>query len=420
MRTVFDIPFLTESIPGTGGRIKDRIEDFEVEERPLYEPCGKGEHLYLYIEKRGLSTFDVARELAEIFDVNVRSVSYAGLKDVKSISRQYICVPGGDESRLDRREFEAFRVLHISRHTNKLRTGHLKGNYFRVRVRGVEQGDVSCAREILEILERRGVPNFYGPQRFGSHGRNALFGRALVKGKYHRALQAVFAPCAAEEGTGVHEARRFAWQGDYNRSLKLFPKSFVPERNLAIALRDSGLGLWADMKPSRREYRMILARVPKRYLEFYISALQAYLFNEVLKQRYRELDRLMEGDYAYIHDKGAVFLVEDASAESRRAANLEISPSGPIFGYKVPLARGKPGEIEWAVLHGAHIKLGQFHLRIGLKNKGVRRPLRVPVSEVTFQQHEDGFTTGFFLPKGSYATTVLREIIKPAGWQEMV
>ena len=420
MRTVFDVPFLTDEIAGTGGEIKRDIEDFVVEERPLYEPCGEGEHLYLYIEKRGISTFDVTRELAEIFHVNPRTVSYAGLKDVKSVSRQYICVPGGDEARLGGREFDRFRILDVSRHTNKLRTGHLKGNYFRVRVRGVDPANVPRAREVLEILARRGVPNFYGPQRFGSHGRNALFGRALLKGRYHRAIQAVFAPCAAEAGTGVHEARCFAWGGDYNRSLKLFPRSFVPERNLAIAMRDMGVDVWRGQILSKSAYRRILHRVPKRYLEFYISALQAYLFNQVLKTRYRELDRLMEGDLAYIHDKGAVFLVEDPSAEQLRVDQLEISPSGPIFGYKVPLAKGEPGEIEWDVLHRSRIELGQFHLKIGLKNKGVRRPLRVPMREVSFEAETDGFTTGFFLPKGSYATTVLREIIKPESYAALV
>jgi len=420
MRTVFDIPFLTEDIPGTGGEIKREIEDFLVEERPLYEPCGEGEHLYLYIEKRGISTFDVTRELAEVFQVSPRSVSYAGLKDVKAIARQYVCVPGGDEGRLETREFKNFRILDVSRHTNKLRTGHLSGNYFRVRVRGVEPADVPRAREILDVLARRGAANFYGPQRFGSHGRNALFGRALVKQRYRRGIQAVFAPCSAEEGTGIHQARRYAWEGRYNRSLRLFPHSFVPERNLAIALRDAAVEIWGGETLSKGAYRRLLRRVPKRYLEFYVSALQAYLFNEVLKRRYRELDRLMEGDYAYIHGKGAVFPVEDPAAEQPRVDRLEISPSGPIFGYKVPLAKGAPGEIEWGVLHRAHIKLGQFHMKIGLKNKGVRRPLRVPVREVSLEENEDGFTAGFFLPKGSYATTVMREIIKPAGWEEMV
>lgn len=419
MRTIFDIPYLTDDIPGTGGVLKRRIEDFYVEERPLYEPVGEGEHLFVTVEKRGVSSFEAARALAGACGVSPRDVSYAGLKDVKSVSRQTFCLPRVEADFVKRLEFEKFEVLDARRHTTKLRTGHLKGNYFRIRVREAAPDAAKRAREVLDILEKRGVPNFYGPQRFGSNGRNMLVGRALLRERYHRAIQAMFAPCQAEAGTGIYEGRRYAWEGDYNRSLRLFPQSFVPERNLAIALRDAGADIRGE-RLSKDAYKRILRRVPKRYLEFYVSALQAYLFNEVLKKRYRELDRVMAGDLAYIHSKRAVFLVEDAEAESKRAETLEISPSGPIFGYKVPYAKGVPGEIEWAVLRKAHLTPRRFHMRIGLKNKGVRRPMRVPVTELELTPHEDGFTAAFFLPKGSFATTLLREIIKPEGWEGLV
>ena len=419
MRTIFDIPYLTAGYPGTGGVLKTEIEDFYVEERPLYEPIGEGEHVYVYIEKRGISTFDLTRRLAELGGVTPRNVAYAGLKDKRSVSRQWLSLPNIDEAVLVGFESDDFSVLSVSRHRNKLRTGHLKGNYFRIRVREVQADAVARAEEVLRILEKRGVPNFYGPQRFGSGGRNVAFGRALVKGRYHRAMQAMFASSAAEEGTGVHQARRYVWQGDYSRSLKLFPESFIPERALAIALRKQGASLWGEPL-SNIVYRRILRRVPKRYLEFYISALQAYLFNEVVKKRYDSLDSVMAGDYAYIHEKGCVFLVEDAAAEDQRVKSLEISPSGPIFGYKMPLAKGAPGEVEQAILDKAHLTLDQFRLRIGLKNKGVRRPMRVPIKDVSFEPHTDGFTVGFFLPKGSYATTVLREVIKPETYSALV
>jgi tRNA pseudouridine13 synthase len=418
LRTIGDIPYLTERLAGTGGVLKAELDDFYVEERPLYEPEGEGEHVYVFIEKRGISTFQATEILAEICGVSSRSVAYAGLKDVKSVSRQWLSLPNVDESGLADVDLDRLKVLSVKRHRNKLRTGHLKGNFFRIRVREVEQSAVERAEEVLDILERRGVPNFYGPQRFGANGRNALFGRALVGNRYRRAIQAMFAATSAEEGTGVWEGRRFAWQGDYNRALKLLPQAFVPERNLAIGLRDSGAQIWGGEELSGGKYIRMMRRVPKRYLEFYVSALQAYLFNEVMKRRYLELDRVMEGDYAYIHEKGCVFLVEDAAAESARVESLEISPSGPIFGYKVPFAKGEPGEIEWGVLRGAHLRPRDFHLgKIGLKNKGVRRPMRVPVTELSFEGHTDGFTVAFFLPKGSFATTVLREVMKPRGWE---
>jgi len=419
MRKLLNLPYLTGDIPGTGGAIKQSPEDFLVEERPLYEPEGSGEHLYLWIEKRGVSTFDVVRKLASIAGVSPRNVGYAGLKDAKAVARQYLSLSGVKEERVRGLAFDDFRVLDVKRHTNKLRVGHLAGNYFRATVRGAGADAVSRAKAVLDVLQAKGVPNFYGPQRFGCQGRNAIVGLALLREQYGRAIQAFFAPCRTEEGSSVHEARKYVYAGDYNRSLRLFPDAFIPERRLAIALRDGGLAV-KGASAARGELAAALRAIPKRYLEFYVSALQAYLFNEVLLRRWTTLDTVRAGDYAWIHGKDCVFLVEDAAAEAPRAARLEISPSGPIFGYKVPYAKGEPGEIEWAVLKGAHLLPRDFHMRLGLKNKGVRRPMRVPLAEVSVGEAEGGFEVGFTLPKGAYATTVLREIMKPASWEGLV
>ena len=419
MRAIFDLPYLTAGIPGSGGTVKQSPEDFLVEELPLYEPDGKGEHLFLWIEKRGISTFDVVRMLAERCGVSPRSIGFAGLKDVKAVARQHVCVSGVSEEKVRGLSFDSFRVLDVKRHSKKLRIGHLAGNYFRIRAHGVDSDGFERARQILTVLQARGVPNFYGPQRFGAGGRNVLVGRALLRERYARAIEAFFAPSRFEEGSGVNEARKYAYAGDYERALRLFPESFVPERRLAIALREARLPV-RGTSATKAQLARVLWAIPKRYLEFYVSALQAYLFNEVLKQRYDSLDRVEAGDLAWIHSKGCVFLVEDAEVESQRAARFEISPSGPIFGYKVPYAKGAPGEIEWRYLKKARLLPRHFHMRLGLKNKGVRRPMRVPLADVLLEPAADGFTIGFSLPKGSYATTVLREIMKPPSWDALV
>src|SRR5262245_13864190 len=115
------LTFLTADVPGTGGRIKQRPEDFYVEEQPLYEPSGKGEHLYLCIEKCGQTTHDVVRRLSKLFNVRRSEIGYAGLKDKRAVTRQHFSVrlpdPGRDADLLGRLGYTKYKLLWSSRHT---------------------------------------------------------------------------------------------------------------------------------------------------------------------------------------------------------------------------------------------------------------------------------------------------------------
>jgi tRNA pseudouridine13 synthase len=419
MRRRFDLPYLTADLPGTGGAIKAAPEDFVVEERALYEPSGEGSHVFLWIEKRGITTFEVIHRLAGALGVDARDIGYAGLKDAQAVARQYLSVEHVTPEKALAVASEDFRVLDARRNPTKLRMGHLAGNYFRVTVRGCVSDAVERARAVLDRLVAGGMPNFYGPQRFGSGGRNAVVGKALVRERYNRAIQALFAPARSEAGSSVAIARGRAWESDYNGSLKLFPASFTPERNVAIAMRKAGVAVCGGAAAKRR-LLAVLRQMPKRYIEFYVSALQSELFNEVVKARFDSLGTVLAGDLAWLHDKGAVFLVEDPAAESARAERFEISPSGPVFGWKMAQPQGRPGEIEAAVLERAHLTLRDFRMTVTVKNKGVRRPLRVGLTEVSVEPSEGGFTVGFALPKGSFATVALREIMKPESWDALV
>lgn len=175
------LPRLTEEVPGCGGAFKLVPEDFEVEEVPAYAPSGEGEHLYLWVEKRGRDTREVVRALASALGVDEGEVGVAGMKDRHAVTRQLLSVPARAEARLEGFALEGVRVLWTRRHGNKLRTGHLRGNRFRLRVRGVR--DVGAARETFARLSARGVPNYFGEQRFGREGDNADLGKLLVLGQ---------------------------------------------------------------------------------------------------------------------------------------------------------------------------------------------------------------------------------------------
>lgn len=173
--------FETRELAGTGGTFDASPADFSVEELPLYEAVGDGEHLYVRFEKRGLTTRDVLRAAMRTFDLPEADVGYAGLKDKHATTIQTISLRGVAETDAARLEGEGVRVLSARKHRNKLRVGHLAGNRFRLRVRGVDPAAAARATAILGALTARGLPNFYGQQRFGVAGDNVAEGMEVVR-----------------------------------------------------------------------------------------------------------------------------------------------------------------------------------------------------------------------------------------------
>lgn len=174
-------PLATADLPGIGGRIKTAIEDFEVEEIPAYQPSGSGEHLYLWIEKRGLGAEYFVRQLARRLDIAISEVGTAGLKDRQAVTRQMVSVPAVAEPRLSQLDGDGIRLLSVSRHGNKLKPGHLHGNRFRILVRQVAAEVAERLPPLLERLRREGLANFYGEQRFGRAGETVLLGLSLLR-----------------------------------------------------------------------------------------------------------------------------------------------------------------------------------------------------------------------------------------------
>lgn len=159
-------------------------DEFLVEELPLEAPAGHGEHLWLWIEKRGEGTEYLARGLAAALGVDHRDIGYAGRKDRWAVARQWYSAPSplepADALGL---ELEGARVLEAARHPRRLRTGQLRGNRFEVVVRELASGELDAAQERAAHITRHGLPNRYGAQRFGRRGDNAAGGRRLLAGE---------------------------------------------------------------------------------------------------------------------------------------------------------------------------------------------------------------------------------------------
>ncbi len=218
------LPLLTADLAGTGGTIKVAPEDFVVEELPAYLPSGEGQHLYVWVEKRDLTTQDAARLLAQGVGTNERNVGYAGQKDKTALTRQWFSiVTNRDEVAVDD---PRVRILSVARHGNKLRLGHAKGNRFTVIVRGVVPDACTRAQAIIARLAVTGLPNFFGPQRFGRRADNAVLGAALL-------------------GLGEHPQERHAQADRHLRRLALSAlQSELFNRSLCERLAD---GLWDEV-----------------------------------------------------------------------------------------------------------------------------------------------------------------------------
>jgi tRNA pseudouridine13 synthase len=209
------------------------------------------------------------------------------------------------------------------------------GNRFSILIRRANTEAENRAQAIIQQLHTRGLPNFYGPQRFGASGKNPEKGLALLLGQYR------------------------------------------------------------------------LRSVRKRKL--LVSSYSSLLFNLTLKKRMEQnlFAKLLPGDIAKKHDTGGIFLVSDPEKEQPRADRLEISATGPIWGKKMKRAGDAAAALEEEILSSQGLTPDVFR-----QQPGSRRSLRIALKEVNVCQEKEGLRLEFFLPKGSYATVLLDEIMK--------
>lgn len=369
--TDLTIPYLSASLPGIGGRLRTMAEHFIVEELPLYEPSGEGQHLYVNLSKVGLTTKDVQLQLERLLNLGNNAVGFAGMKDKFAHTTQTFSIPVPPANPADREVFDHDLVAKIKaelpvtvhwarRHGNKLRRGHLLGNRFRIVVTDLAvslEMALERAERIADGLRQRGVPNFFGQQRFGIDGGNVQKGLALIRNQ---------------------QRERNSW------------------------LR-----------------------------KFLISSYQSYLCNLYLSRRIKldAFDCLLEGDVAKKHKTGGMFAVETVDLEQPRYAAQEISFTAPLFGAKMWEAKSVAGELENEIRLASGIDTRDWRrvkvdgtrrfgrillpdLVIVAKQDAVTSPVSADSDSAHSHQNRGAIEFSFSLPKGSFATVVLREFMK--------
>ena len=335
-------PLMTRDLLKLGGALGPDHEDFVVDEIPAYLPSGQGEHVYLRVEKRGMTTRDAVLALARAARVSERDVGYAGMKDKHGVTTQWVSLPRVA------RDVEAhalppeLKIVETSKHGNKLRTGHLRGNRFVLGIVGAGAGGEERARALLARLGDQGFLNAFGAQRFGRDGGNLTTALAWLRGE------------------------------------------------------------------------TTLPRARARFLtKLYSSAIQSEAFNRYAIARLRiGLERLVLGEVVRLAGTGSIFVVEDLERETPRLLAKDIVLTGPLPGPKLrPPAAGEALALERQVLE--EVGLGDNELRALAEHApGTRRDLVVRPAQGDVRADGDRIRISFELPSGSYATEVLRELLR--------
>lgn len=207
--------------PALRGVMRATPEDFFVDEDLGFLPDEAGEHVFVRVEKRGANTDWVAKELAKFAGVRPDAVSYSGMKDRHAVTRQTFSLhlPGKSDPSWADCQSEEFRIIDVARHSRKLKRGAHKRNLFKIILRDV-QGDASRAGEIFSAIAARGVPNYFGEQRFGRDAANVDRAQAMFAGKrVQRHERSLLLSAARSQMFNTILAERVA-NGTWNTSLE--------------------------------------------------------------------------------------------------------------------------------------------------------------------------------------------------------
>lgn len=346
------VPPRSTDLPACGGVIGPSPAHFVVEEIPAYPLSGQGEHLFLLVEKTGLNTADVARRIADKIGAKARDVGFAGMKDKNAVTRQWfsICTKA-DAASWDLGE--GTQVLEVTRHDNKLRTGHLIGNRFTLTLVNAPPSALAGAEAIAARLKESGLPNYFGPQRFGIGGRNLSSAVDWLR-------QEMSGPAPREERARRKKSRR----GDQQRfENKLFP-----------------------------------------------SVLQSEFFNRYTHARLAREEPLLSGEVVRLNGAGKCFVVKDLNVETPRKVSGDLHLTGPMPGPKTLKAEEDALALELQIWESLGLEDGALEV-LGRSAPGTRRDLLVHPEALTVK---DGLEPGqyclsFSLPAGGYATNVAFE-----------
>lgn len=336
---------------------KQNKDDFVVTELPLYDFSGEGEHLVLKIRKKDLATWDAIEILAKFLNCSSREFGYAGLKDKNAMTVQSISVHRKYEEQLKSFQNENLKILETTYHNNKIKVGHLKGNKFFIRLKRVGAIEKRKIEEALGSIVTNGIPNYFGFQRFGIEGDNYKKGKDIIDGK-------------------LKEKRRNLKQMYINAYQSYLFNSWLSKR-VEIS-------------------KLVEAFEPKEIYQ------RLNLPLDVVKQMKKQKHpfKLITGDLLSHYPFGKIFTIENLEEESLKFNERDRVPTGLLSGKRVKNSVDLAYEIE-------------KEFEENTSEDGARRFAWIFPEDISSNYKEDKnwMEIQFYLPKGSYATEVIAEII---------
>ena len=430
---------------GVGGAIRKSVDDFVVEEflvdgskanvngevpkRVLDSTVQTQRFLLCVLVKRNWDTFIAVKNIAKSLGIDQARVQFAGIKDAKAVTAQHITIENvlmDDAGKVDVKDITVRPVGYVR---EMLSLFYLLGNNFTITIKSINDSEATVKENIDQAVKELdhigGIPNFFGHQRFGTtRPITHLVGKAIIKGSFEEAAMLFLAKPSVHEHPASRQARQdLQSTRDFKQAQANFPKQLRFERIMLNYLADN-IGDFAGAFQS----------LPFKLQALFVQAHQSYLFNRFLSARAEHglpLNVALEGDYVVGVERSGLpmtTMAKVATAENLPEVNAQVKSGRlrvalPIFGVKQKLSQGIMGQIEREVLEQEGVEATNLHVNVLSRTggKGGLRTVVTPVKDFRLQSVSanatgDGYQAkiSFMLLRGSYATVVLREIMKPS------
>lgn len=433
---------------GIGGAIRENVKDFIVEEvlvdaskaqttssdnsvEGQVLDCSTAENRYLLciMVKRNWDTLVAVKNIANQLGIGTGQIHIAGIKDAKALTAQHLTIEGASAEKVQKIHVKDIEIRPLGYLRNKLSSYYLLGNSFRIRIKAVNHSETVIKKTITETVDELkvlgGIPNFFGHQRFGTtRPITHLVGKAIIKGDFKKATMLFLAKSSPYEHPSSRQARHeLRATQDFERALKDFPKQLRYERSM---LR--------HLVKHPHDFIRVFRTLPFKLQEMFIQAYESFLFNKFLSRRIAlrlPLKMAEVGDYVVAVERSGLAMptiYKEVNLEKRTEINNSIQAGKtrlalPLIGFKQHPSKGVQGEIERQILEGEDVSPEDFKITDmpEISTRGRLRTATTPVNNFSTDEilsdangpgrHEIGVS--FMLYRGSYATIVLRELMKP-------